>query len=113
MKKIKIGCHRCFIICLIYTTNVAQTSQSQLGNEMDLTDDQFDALIGNSSSIDYGSVFQNMDFRWKNGTIPYQFNSNQEFNEAFKKNITDAISFINDNLKDCISLRYVPKFYLN
>ena len=76
-------------------------------DEMDLTEDQFNALTGDFDyqSVDLDNVFSNLGFMWIDGTIPYLFNSSQTFEDSFKTKIINAIGFLNQNLEECILIR--------
>ena len=78
-------------------------------NEMDLTEDQRKALIGDfDTQNDEGElVWNDTWFRWDYGVIPYIFNNSQIFEEKFKNKIINAIEFLNNNLEGCISMRYI------
>ena len=106
-----------FLTILVWLTllcdiaNVAESVQSQVhefdDDEMGLTEEQFDALTGDfdDQNVDLGNVYENLGFMWGNGTIPYEFNSTQSFEESFKTKITNAIDFLNQNLEGCILIR--------
>ena len=99
-----------WIICLLVVsiTNVVKTNQEYLEyydeNEMDLTEEQLNALTG-TSEHDLDLVRPNMSFKWDNGIIPYEFKSPQEFDGAFVNRILNVINFLNKNLDGCILIR--------
>ena len=98
-------------VTLCHIANIAKSVQSQVpefdDDEMGLTEDQFNALTGDfdDQNVDLGNVYENLGFMWGNGTIPYEFNSTQSFEESFKTKITNAIDFLNQNLVGCILIR--------
>ena len=105
-----------FLTILVWLTlghilNDIKSAQSQVvsefdDDEMDLTEEQFNALTGDSDNqTDHHNVYRNLGFMWVNGTIPYEFNSNQTFEGSFKTKINNAIDFLNQNLEGCILIR--------
>ena len=101
-----------WIICLLVVsiTNVVKTNQEYLEyydeNEMDLTEEQLNALTGTSEhDLDGDLVRANMSFKWDNGIIPYEFKSPQEFDGAFINRILNVINFLNQNLDGCLLIR--------
>ena len=106
-----------FLTILVWLTlghilNVANSVQSQVvpefdDDEMDLTEDQFNALTGDFDyeNVDQDNVYRKLEFVWVNGTIPYEFNSSQTFEDSFKTKIINAIGFLNQNLEGCILIR--------
>ena len=103
-----------------------QNNNSTIHNEtvydMDLTDNQITTLLENDDDYESDYYYENSfddyvyprhsealvyrnktNFRWPNGTIPYDFQSG--FNDTYKKRIEIAIQNINANLKCCIIFR--------
>ena len=108
--------HQCLTILVCLTLgcilNVTKSVQSQVvpefdDDEMDLTEEQFNALIGDfdNQNIDQDNVYKNLGFMWENGTIPYEFNSSQTFEDSLETKIINAIEFLNENLEGCILIR--------
>ena len=98
-------------VTLCHIANIAKSVQSQVpefdDDEMDLTEEQFNALTGDFDyqNFDQDNVYRNLGFMWVNGTIPYEFNSSQTFEYSFKMKIMNAIGFLNQNLEGCILIR--------
>ena len=97
----------CLALCSI--TYVVKTNPVYLEyydeNEMDLTEEQLNALIGTSGDGDGELVWANMSYKWDNGIIPYEFKSPQEFDDAFVNRILNVINFLNQNLDGCLLIR--------
>ena len=96
------------ILCSITDVSKANNFHEIDANEMDLTEDQLKALIGDfdPQNLDGELVWNNTWFRWDYGVIPYVFNDSQIFEEDFRNKIINAIHFLNDNLEGCILMRY-------
>ena len=99
----------CLALCSI--TYVVKTNPVYIEyydeNEMDLTDEQLNALIGTSGQgdLDGELVWANMSYKWDNGIIPYEFKSPQEFDGTFVNRILNAINYVNQHLEGCILIR--------
>ena len=98
----------CLSVLLFCISNFATANRnnSELHNEMDLTEEQLKFLTGEFESDGHDHVYKNLGFRWENGNIPYEFEENQLIDNVFKSQILNAISFLNKNLHGCILIRY-------
>ena len=81
-------------------------------NDMEMSEDQFRALTGDSDydSYDYlepSPSFRLRDdwFKWDYGIIPYQFDESKPFEPDYQERIENAIEKINSNLVGCVLFR--------
>ena len=80
-------------------------------SDMDLSDEQYDLLTGNIDYDDYdsfGNVWARGPddlFRWDDGTIPFEFDQQNELPQDYKNRINAAMERINSNLVNCINFR--------
>ena len=91
------------------TTTVNVTFPGTM-NDMDLTEELYNELLGN---VDYDDEdvssdhYYNKDnlWKWNDGIIPYEFHENKTFDQDYKDKIETVIRNINLNLSDCINIR--------
>ena len=71
-----------------------------LVDDVMFTKSQYESMFGN------GTLDRNAHpgRKWPNGIIPYTIASN--FDAYHKNRILEGIAYVNENLKDCIVLRY-------
>ena len=95
------------------TTTTVNVIFPGTSNDMDLTEELYNELIGNidyydddDEDVSLGNVYNRDDkWRWTDGIIPFEFHVNKTFDQDFKDRIETIIEDINLNLHDCIHLR--------
>ena len=94
------------------TTTTVNVTFPGIMNDMDLTEELYNELMGNvdyydnDEDVHLDNVYNKDDlWRWKDGIIPYEFHQNKTFDQDFKDRIETVIKNINLNLSDCIHMR--------
>ena len=96
----------------VATTTTVNVTFPGIMNDMDLTEELYNELMGNvdyhddDEDVHMDNVYKKDDlWRWKDGIIPYEFHQNKTFHQDFKDRIETVIKNINLNLSDCIHIR--------
>ena len=94
------------------TTTTVNVTFPGIMNDMDLTEELYNELMGNvdyhddDEDVHMDNVYKKDDlWRWKDGIIPYEFHHNKTFDQDFKGRIEAVIQNINLNLRDCLHMR--------
>ena len=108
-------------LCLLATRHVTtKPVETNFENDQILSNELWDYLTGDEhdyedENIDYEnfnyddgqeSVYVNRNkWRWTGNEIPYEFNSQDTFEDAYQSRIQSAIDYLNANLTGCINFR--------